>query len=261
MKNSIRTILLNTFRLSRFPLLLAVGFVSCGQIEGFDSAAVICPPEIPGALGGREPEFWDLSWLTDDGSVRSRRVANPENAALTLSRERPVILKAGPGTPGLPRSYRIRPAGCIISAHREGLEELELNWEDGFAADFLLRMAGAGIDPARININRFREAVAERSESSPWYLDLKRLGSDLANGDLWIYSFKPLPVFDVVLPLSSGSWYSSYPPDPVIIAGESGEGWSGMMPVGMHRFLRLPDEKAVTVSVDERGDVILLYDG
>ncbi len=232
--------------------------VSCGFYRVSDDVLLTWPPgELPLFEGG-EPAFWNLTWLSSDGAVSRQRVAGGTQPVVQLPREVPVIITAAPVIPDFLLPYRIRPAGCVMSVDCPRLSEMSLNWEQGFAADYLLDLAGLGIRPDAVNIRRFLEAVEERSKGNPWALDLKRLSSELLEGDLWIYSFRLLSMMDISIPLPGGSWYNEYPPDPVFVS-EFGN-WRGELSVGLHHFIRPSDGMVSTVSIDERGDVIVLLE-
>lgn len=240
-------------------LVFFSGLGSCGFFGISDNVPLIWPSGGLPAFGGSEPDAWDLSWLSVDGTVFRRRVVGDERPVISFARELPVIITASPVTPEFPEPFTFKAAGCVRAPDLPRPLELCLKWEEGFAASYLLSLAESGIRPDSVNIRRFLDAVESRSGGNPWNLDLRRLSSELLGGELWIYSFRPLPVLDVTIPLPPGNWYSEYPPEPIIIS-EVG-GWSGGLSTGLHHFIRPFDGLAASVSVDERGDVIVLSGG
>lgn len=248
MMRNIRYFLLTSFR-AVLVLFSSAVFISCSFISTSDEVQLIYPV-------GLEPEFWDISWLSFDGTVFRKRVSRGSVAVISIPRELPVIVSAVPVMAEFLFPYQIKPAGCVVSADVPGSSRLYLSWEQGFEADFLLNLAGSGIPPEAVNIRRFTELVESRSNGNPWNLDIKRLSTDLLNGELWVYSFKLIQTVDVSIPLPVGSWSSEYPPEKTMET-ESGL-WIGEMTVGVHNFIRKIDGKVISVSVDERGGVVVL---
>jgi len=151
--------------------------------------------------------------------------------------------------------FQIRPAGCAVSADTPRSPEIILSWEQGFTASFFLKLAESGVNPDAVNIRKFVETVHLRCNGRPWALDLRKLSSELLDGGLWVYSFRLLPFPEVSFALPAGHWHGEYPPEPVMEA-PSGY-WSGELPVGLHHFIREADRRVITVSVDERGELII----
>ena len=153
-----------------------------------------------------------------------------------------------------------RPAGFLVRQLPSGARQIEceLRWEDGFSADYLLALSSRGLSPSLLNVDRFAQAVRERSEGTPWYLDTKRLSGELLAGELWIYSFRLLDFSEIVLPLPAGDWYTDYPPGPVMSAGAGG--WTGRLPPGTHRFHRPADAAVRIVTIGEDGRFAIIRD-
>lgn len=241
----------------RFPVLLlcilSVITGSCRFYRVWDPLPVSLPNGGLGILQGSLPIFWNISWLSADGSVGERRIREGDSLYLPIPREQPVIVAASPITPHLSSPFSVRPAGFVLAGDKPGPVELLMTWEHGFAADFLLTLARAGIAPEAINIGKFMEAIEVRLGDRAWNQDLAELSSELLGGDLWIYSFRISELLDVILPLPSGHWYSEYPPD-LPLYSQYGS-WSGELAVGLHDFVRPADGSVLTVSIDKRGDV------
>ncbi len=198
--------------------------------------------------------MWDISWLEPDGSVLNRRVDFDCKLELSLFREAPLIVSAQPVCEGGP--YIIRPSGYLSRFPPAHVDELVLSWENGFASDYLLKIADFGISPNTVNIDRFREAVTKRIGDNPWLTDIDRLSRDLLAGDLWIYSFRIREGFAVPLSLPAGRWHTEYPPDPVLDADSSD--LMVELPVGIHYFLRESDHLVACAEVNSKGEVLLL---
>lgn len=247
------------------PALFILFLAGCGYFGRNYEVTVRMPdlntPNFPDPSAyASEPEspkcVWEVSWLNQDGTVSVCRIEDGQPVVLNLPKEQPAVVCAVPVIPGIPPSFTYRPAGGLRTADLPVVSELLLSWEEGFSALFMLELARSGVAPDRINIRRFRDAVAMRGGANPWSLNLRRLVSDFVSGDLWIYSFVIPPKYPVVLPLAPGYWYSDYPPElPLISVAGS---WSGELQEGMHRFLEVPGGSSVTVSINERGEVSLI---
>ena len=229
---------------------------SCSFFSLNDRISILWPSSE--MMGAMEPDFWDVSWLSDGGTVAHKQVPGGGLPVLCIPRESPIIITAVPVVSGITAPFQFRPAAYVAAADTPRPTEAVLTWEEGFAAAFLLNLAGSGIPPERVNINRFVETVNARSHGNPWLIDYRRLSSDFLKGDLWVYSFRLLPSVTVSLTMPIGSWYSEYPLEPVMVS-DAGH-WFGELTIGLHHFIRLSDGTVSSVSVDERGDVII-YSG
>lgn len=229
-------------------LFFSAAFISCSFIRTSDEVQLILP-------GDFESEFWDITWLSYDGSVLCKRVSRGSTTVICIPRELPVVVSAAPVMPESLFPFQIKPAGCVVSAGEPSCSIIELSWKQGFEASFLLNLAASGIPPDAVNIRRFVETVESRSNGNPWNLDLNRLSYDLLSGDIWVYSFKQLQTFEVTIPLPVGIWYPEYPLEKEL-KSDSGF-WNGEITIGVHNFVRKTDGMVVSVSVDERGQVVV----
>jgi hypothetical protein len=249
--------------MNRYPFLILLPGIfsvlsgSCGFFRVADPLTISWTELDLTHLSAAGPDSWTLSWLNSDGLVTLCRIPGNELPTISVPRESPVVIAASPVFSQFPAPYSVKPAGIVVAGDDPRSSTLQLSWKQGFSAVFLLRMAESGVSPGLINIRRFLDAVDERSESDPWSLDTGKLASEILSGDLWTYSFRVLDFQEVAVPLPPGIWYSEYPPDSPVIP-ENGI-WDGHLTPGLHHFLRSPDCSVVSVSVDERGDVITFY--
>jgi len=237
---------------------LTSGLVSCSLMRAFDEISLTWPRGNLEIFENGETDLWNLTWLSSDGGVRGKQVPGGIPSSICIPREIPIVITATPVMREPYTPFQIKPAGCVLSADIPRNGKITLSWEQGFCAEYLLRLAESGINPGIVNIRRIVETVDTRSKGNPWTLDVSRLSFDLLEGKLWVYSFRQLPFFDVSLQLPQGHWYSEYPPTPVLVS-ESGV-WNGVLTPGLHNFLRMADGMVVSVEVDERADVII-YSG
>ena len=234
---------MDTHRTSSY-LLAAVCVISltgCVLFSTSDEITLIFPTEPSGAA-------WTIRWLSDFGEVGNRTVEGNDSHLLTIPREIPLIIAAWPNVADISVPWAFKPAG-FVQGTGERYRLAELNWENGFAAELLCDLAEGGVNLSGINVDRFVETVTERSSGRPWDIDRRNLVSDILDGSLWVYSVKLLEPREINLPLPPGTWYSTYPPDPPIIADESG--WKGSLVRGLHQFMRSSDHAAATVWIDE----------
>lgn len=229
------------------PILLGLLITGCRLFSLSYPAEVILPD--PAAAGYPEENLtgWEIRWLAGDGDVRHQTFGNVSEVLILLPREHPAVLAAYPRTDTEP--FSLFPAG---HAGRAGPgTPLTLSWTDGFSADYLLELARSGVDPGMINIGRFRDTVRRRCGGNPWFLDTRRLTDELLQGDLWTYSFRSLERHEVILDFDPGRWQQSYLP-----AGffeSDGSARTMHLPAGTHSFLRLPEPRVLTVTVDAEG--------
>ncbi|OQX28873.1 MAG: hypothetical protein B0D92_06630 [Spirochaeta sp. LUC14_002_19_P3] len=242
-----------TYRFS-FLFVVCAGillFSGCQLFSVSDELALIAPThEGASALG---TEAWRVCWLADSGMVQT--VSGNLPTFITAARELPVIVAAWPLVSDAPAGWSFKPAG-FVQGTGSMREAVELNWQDGFAAELLLELAQKGVDLRRINGGRLAENIVKRSDSKPWLVDRRRLVSDILEGNLWVYSVKLLELNDLVLPLPPGIWYSAWPlADPLTA---DGSGWSGPLPDGLHLFIRPADGTAVKVWVEGKAPPVLM---
>jgi hypothetical protein len=232
-----------------------LGLTACSLFRTDDEFSLILPPcrfdesEVSG------PDYWEISWLTEDGSVLHRRVESGGPPEILISRMNPVVITASPVLSGVPFPFQVKPAGYAVPGADYGSAEAVLTWEHGFAADFLLHLADSGLSPELVNIRRFVDETDRRGGGNPWNLDARRLCSDLRDGKLWVYSFRRLPVVPVSFRLPVGVWHEEYFPAPGIVS-ESGV-WSGELSIGLHQMLCTVGNRVISLDVEERGEVTI----
>ncbi len=238
--------------------VFSILFSSCSLFSASDDIPVKWPEEFPAASEIPEQASWTIHWLAESGEVKSSQVSGSGELSLSIPREIPLIVAAWPHFSGIFQFWHCKPAGFVQgTAHVH--EAIELNWLDGFAAEFLLELAQGGVDIRRLNIDRFRDTVSARSHAQPWKLDRRKLAEDIRDDSLWVYSMTQQASMDIGLPLPAGIWYSSYPPDLPLIADDSG--WSGSMVHGLHQFIRPSDGTVAEVWIDERNVPVILLHG
>lgn len=237
---------------------IAVLWSGCGLFGSIDAVRVIWPEAPVRVFGEGGTVYWNLRWYAADGSVRTRRVKGGRSSSVNVEREIPLIAAAVPEAADDYGVWRSRAAGFAapVNAGRNG--EVQLTWEGGFAAWFLLDMAEAGVPPYRINIERFNRAVLKKGAERPWELDVRRLAADVSGGTLRTFSFRIPRSRDLRLPLPEGMWYSAYPPDAPMEA--DAEGWSGSLGIGLHGFLNPEASLTALVHVNRSGPPTILVE-
>ena len=210
-------------------------------------AQVILPDPTTAGFPDDQTAGWEIRWLSGDGDIRNLICGRESPVVIDLPRERPLVISARLLTET--GSIDFFPAGYVGREHSG--HQVELSWLDGFTADYLLDLARSGIDPAMINVERFRDTVRRRCDGNPWYLDTRRLTEELLAGELWTYSFRPLDRHDIQLEFDPGCWYHCYIPDGSFES--DGDSREINLPAGTHSFLRFSDESVLVVTVDSDG--------
>ena len=119
---------------------------------------------------GRQTQVTFIGWE----SAARVRCARSVNA--------PIL--AWPFTPGL-EPGTLRPAGgffALTARHGRSGDAVELTWENGAAALVVDRVAAAGRDVSRFNVERLCTYMAR--EGDPWRLDLDSIAQKIAQGEL-----------------------------------------------------------------------------
>ncbi len=238
--------------------VFSILFSTCALFSFSDDIPVKWPEECPAASELSKQTSWTIHWLTESGKVKSSQVSGNEELSLSIPREIPLIVAAWPHFSDNFQFWHCKPAGFVQgTAHVH--EKIELNWLDGFAAEFLLELAQGGMNMRRLNIDRFRDTISARSHAQPWKLDRQKLAADIRDKSLWVYSITLQESMDISLPLPAGIWYSSYPPDPPLIVDDSE--WIGSMVNGLHQFIRPSDGTVAEVWINERNVPVILLHG
>ncbi len=188
--------------------------------------------------------------------IRTGSSTSFPDIALTVPREQPIIAAAYPVTGG---NFALKPAGCVISAlERAGNNSaFSLSWTDGFAAEFLLKLASGGVSPSIVNIERLRREAVLKSNGNPWNLNQLKLSENVCSGKLSTRSFRLNPAHKVTLNLPSGNWYSDFPPAPDLISSPGTEKWSGFLTEGLHSFYCPGSRQTAFISVDKTGNTVI----
>jgi len=237
---------------------LAISFfsIACGFFGFADNVIIRWPSGGLPIYDGTNPPSWEVRWLNSSATVSVRRVDSAQGPlVLQLSRESPLIVMATPITAEYASPYRVRPAGVVVGADSPLPGSVQLSWEDGFSAQFLLSLVDAGIPSHAINQRRFASTARKRSGNKPWRLNESYLKNDIAEGKLQTYSFRLLEVFKIKAALPEGIWYSQFPLDPPLISSRNG--WKGVLPRGIWHFARPSDARIATISVDANGYSLL----
>lgn len=236
-------------------LIVLFSLVSCQNWVVRDTYDIQLPEMPPSVIGQVDIVFWQISWLDFDGTVKILNVYEEDRPRLNLAREFPIVISFLPIINDEP--FQFHPAGYLALQPPSETSTLVPGWSHGFAADYMLKLASHGINPGTVNIERFREGVITRSQGNPWFLDTRRLSTDLLSGNLWVYSIRQRETHPVILPLSPGLWLCEYLLDPSLEVAN--DGWFGVLPAGTFHFLRPADGTVCTVGIGDKGIATLAY--
>jgi hypothetical protein len=218
------------------PVLLATVVLAAVIASGCDllgdPAVSVTVPPLPTAYGGEAIE-WTVRWW-DGAGIRETEIVAPENHAdvmiplaaggtptATLNVELPlsaagaeavVVTAEGRISPGI----RLKPYGGWCRSPDDRIAPIR---ELGVAAEVLLQLAAAGIDPALINVERLAREVAEECGDDPATLDRERLVEALGTSEMRRYAIRrrDRPACEVSLPGEvPANWITDDPTDPVI---------------------------------------------
>lgn len=212
-------------------------------------------PEPPAQVKQRFGEpAWEIRFSGGGGMPRSVRV--PAGASS-------MSVHIAPGPPVSIACYMVFgeqtdlffPGGGLFP-HDVDEGGLDLAWEKGFAASFLIRLEEQGYPVANFNSGRFFRETLLRAEGNPWALN-----EELIIGALTTLSFradriKPLPAHPVSLNLPGGIWLPRNLLAPPAQTNEEGLCDLGYMPEGYHRYYRLDGNEKLDIQLDGEG---LLY--
>ena len=205
------------------------------------------------------PSAWRIRWLSDIYMVEETIVSDADGLMISVAREIPLVAAAWPVDTKPANSWNPRPAGYIAGLQMPRPSSIRTNWVDGFGALFLLELAAEGMDLREFNTGRFVQALQEVSQGgNPWNIDKRKLVSDIAADEFWVYSIKLLETVDITLPLAPGTWQADYLESLPLIVGQNGI--DAALVEGMHSFLRIEDKKVAQVWVSAKDTPVVWFE-
>jgi hypothetical protein len=154
------------------------------------------------------------------------------------------------------------PAGALYPAGGGSGKSLSLTWENGFAAELLLRMEAAGFPLDKFNAPRFFREAHTRGEGNPWNLDEEKIVAELQGLSFRADRIKLKNTFPVSLPVSGEVWFSHnvLTSPPVEKEGETVD--FGYLPAGYHRYYpRGREGGKLDVYIKEGGSILYTVSG
>jgi hypothetical protein len=241
--------------------VLSAPLCACSLFSGAISLEVKIPPP---------PEHWRESFpelvftlLYPDENGCLREVLVPDWSCpmtVTCSKRSNAPLLAYPWdgavSTSVPRAA-LKPAGGIWPLGVEqdnGRGVLELQWEDGPAAEVIRGLWEAGMDTGLVNAERL--AASMRECEDPWRWDVIGIEGRLASGDFDVYDIDPLPREDVIFAAPDGDWISEDPFRAVIRPDSEGFLTLKDLPYGRHTLFGRDDAR-IEIYLDERGLVTM----
>lgn len=208
-------------------------------------------PELPAPLEERlSVTGAELAYLGTDGTVE----------VLELQEWGPVGIEV-PRISWVPVVARMRVEGVwgerlccggYRSIDSTAEECLELNWEDGCLAEFLLRYLARTGREVWFNLGKLRAAVAEATGGNPWDLDLPLLATGFEHYYLSSSVIRPAKAVGSDRILPTGRWYRLDPLDPGPVEMQGPNETISMVP-GLHAFVSEDREDVVEVFVSDVG--------
>ena len=154
------------------------------------------------------------------------------------------------------------PAGGLYPHGVDSKGEFSLTWENGFAADLMIRLASAGFPLERFNAGRFFREVLLRSAGNPWHLNEALILDTLPDLTFRADRIKLLISHSVVLAAPPGSWIPRNPLARPAETGTDGNCSFGYLPPGYHRYYRRNGEAGkVDILVGDGGTILYTVSG
>ena len=241
-----------------FPLFLFVFLLSCSP--GYYRPLEVLPPPVPVCFTESFPteRSWTLVYRSGDGEIHRQEVGHFDNFPVSIDvlKESAVFCLLYP--PCFDDHFSPHPAGGIFLPGDQG--SLQLSWEDGAGAAFLLQATEGGLNPLTQNINRLMDEIREKGSPDPWLLDWVLLSRQLEQQEMRSWYIRKKHCFSVTVPFPVGQWTPAslwlFP-----IQQEDTGPREMELPEGDHYFCDFVRKKVFAVSVDEDGAVFeILYD-
>ncbi|MFP4489956.1 MAG: hypothetical protein ACLFNZ_00660 [Spirochaetaceae bacterium] len=217
------------------------------------------------------PVTWTVKYPAVGGGVESRVIPAGEGEAdIVAARGTNVPVAAYP-------LGRLKPAGGFAVHTAEGREwitgrrELDLNWEDGAAAELFLESLGSPERIDRVDGSYLSSLLVLEGEGNPWSCDIDRIRSSILFRSLWKMHISRMEVYEIEYVLPAGEWVCELPlfagrvsstPLPSAEGGEPAEEsehrvtFTGLYP-GLHRFFSSAgseDELELHILVEKNGE-------
>ncbi len=154
---------------------------------------------------------------------------------------------------------RLPPAGGFAGAAEgsgeviTGRRTLRLSWREGAAAQLMLSLAAAGLQPD-VDGTALAEEMERKGGGDPWRCDTGELRTVLALGIFSRRHVDALPEREVLLPLSGEGWVAANPLfRGKVVSHSEGVTVTGMY-AGIHAFYRPASGTAALIQAEKRGD-------
>ena len=207
------------------------------------------PPLILESFG--QPS-WELTYACADAERTVFAAAGRDSVSVRMPAGPPVPIVCRMVFGG--RQDLFYPAGGLWP--QDGGSRLRLDWEKGFAADFLIRLRRQGYPVDAFNSGRFFRETVLRGAGNPWALNEELIITTLAGLSFRADRIKPLPAHPVKLPLPAGTWLPRNPLVPALNTDENGVCNFGYLAEGYHRYYRTQGGKA---DIQIKGRNAILY--
>jgi hypothetical protein len=227
----------------------------------FFSAALTLRVRLPEPPPHWQDSFTSWEWLLcfpgPDGGPATRILAAEEReASITVPKQRNLPVTA---TIVLASGLRLPPAGGIYPLDASGdFWDLDISWQNGFAAELLSRLIGGGVEVAGLNSRRLAAEIWDRSAGDPWRLDMNGMAQALATGGFTVYAIRLLAHCSATVTPGTGRWFLESPFAFPLEADADGVLALQDLPVGTHTLFALGGERRYLLSITEAGDVVMV---
>lgn len=244
---------------ARVVTIVLLAAVLSGCDLSVERSIAVTIPALPGVYGEGDA-VWTMRWW-DGVALREVEVAVAANAIPEgRSPDDPSFAGSGTACVSLPLAssgaevvvatavatvapgIRLMPYGGWIRAPGDSVT---LTRELGVAAEVILQLAAAGVDPGLINVERLAEEVTEECGDDPATLDRERLAEALGTLEMRRYAIRRRERRECEISLPGdvpSDWISDDPSHPVMEGVVAAERCYWLVPVaaGEVRYLHRP---------------------
>ena len=235
--------------IKRYLFILEIVFIILfcpGCVLDSDQITIILPDPPKHWVSLFKNMDWIVRWTGWNGKVMEQTVPGSEKQVeldFPLRDNQPVtaecIIKGG--------NNQLLPAGGVYPADCGDNGLLLLSWENGFAAELLLKLSSQGYSLEGFNYPRFSGLLLKKAEGDPWKIDPIPILRDFKAG-----TFNSLSVVErqeaAVSNFPAGAWVCWNPLMPRL---KVTEGDTVLLPEGYHRFYSQEGTISLTVSSEK----------
>ncbi len=199
-------------RITGIAALLLIFSPCCSLFSPQTTLCIYCP---------ELPEHWQRAFANvpfllrypDTNGKVSERIIEPfkERVTITVLKQNNLPVLAYPLVKN--RKVQLRPAGGLfpLDLCKENQDLLRLSWDQGIAAEILIRLFSEGLDISALNSSRLSAEIKVRGEGDPWLLDIDYITEKLASKHFRVTYIKMAPARCIQIDPGAGEWFLESP--------------------------------------------------